>query len=80
MKNLSLFLNEQNIIDQVRRYLVPTFGEEEYNKLIKARPIAMLDGLMQLSITTAEKPIGTKHTSIQETPNGWVLIYKKKFD
>jgi hypothetical protein len=77
MKNLSLFLNEQNIIDQVRRYLVPTFGEEEYSRLIEAEPIAMLDGLMQLSITTKSKPVGTKHTSIEETPNGWVLIYKK---
>ena len=40
MRNLYSFLNEQNVIDQSRYYIVPKLGEEEYKKIIKAEPIA----------------------------------------
>lgn len=80
MRNLYSFLNEQNVIDQSRYYIVPKLGEEEYKKIIKAEPIAFLDGLLQVSITTRNEPIGTKHTSLEKTASGWVVIYKKEFD
>lgn len=80
MRNLHSFLNEQNVIDQARYYIIPRLGEEEYQKLIEAEPIALIDGRMLLSITTRKEPKGTKHSSLEKTASGWFIIYKKEFD
>ena len=76
MRPFSFFINE-SIVDQLRYFIVDTYGETEYNKILKANPTALLDGLMSLSVTTKEKPQKTTPTSLKETPNGWISIYNK---
>jgi hypothetical protein len=80
MQRLGYFLNEQNVIDQIRYYLIPNFGEDEFTKLIDANPIAMLDGILYFCITTKEEPKGTTPTSIEKTNYGWISKYAKSWD
>ena len=80
MLQLDYFLNEQSVIDQVKYQLIPVYGESEYQKLIEANPISMLDGLLYFSITTKEKPKGTSPTSIEQRHYGWVSNYNKKYE
>jgi hypothetical protein len=76
MKPLLFFLNE-NFSDQIKYFIVPNFGESEYNALLSATPIALLDGLMQISITTKDKPKDISPTSLEKNSSGWISIYKK---
>ena len=76
MKPFSFYLNE-SFVAQAKYYLVSAFGETEYQAIVDAKPIAMIDGLMRLSITTKDKPKNTNPTSLEQTPSGWVSIYKK---
>ncbi len=79
MKPLSFYyINEnENFSKQIKSYLVDNYGEDEYKNISIAKVIGLLDGLMQLRVTTKEKPINTNPTSLEETPNGWVSLYSK---
>ena len=76
MKPFSFYLNE-SFASQVKYYIIPNYGESEYQSILDANPIAMIDGLVSLSITTKEKPQNTNPTSLEQTNYGWVSIYKK---
>lgn len=77
MKSLGSYLNEGNIIDQLRYFIIPNFGESEYDNLKKANPIAMLDGIMYFSITTSQKPENTSPTKLYKNHLGWISEYQK---
>jgi len=76
MKPFSFFLNE-NFSKQIQYYIVDTYGEQEYQSLVDAIPVALLDGLMILSITTKEKPKSTNPTTLVQNSSGWVSTYNK---
>tara|TARA_Y100000389_G_scaffold19791_1_gene17122 strand:+ start:11220 stop:11456 length:237 start_codon:yes stop_codon:yes gene_type:complete len=76
MKGLCYFLNE-NFSLQVKEYLDSKYGDSEYESLEKANVIALLDGMIQLSVTTRNKPKNTNPDSLQEIGSSWVSIYKK---
>jgi hypothetical protein len=76
MRPFSFHLNESFAV-QGKSYLDSTFGDSEYKAVLKANPIAFIDGLMTLTITTKEKPQNTNPTSLTQTIYGWVSSYKK---
>ena len=76
MRPFSFYLNE-SFVKQIEYYVIPNYGQAEYNALVKAKPISLLDGLMELSITTQHKPTNTNPSSLKQTPTGWVSIYRK---
>jgi GNAT superfamily N-acetyltransferase len=72
-------INEVHFLDQVNYYLIPKFGKEEYNKLMKATPIALQDGNLYFTIITRDKPIGTLASKVFRTHSGWSSIYNKNY-
>tara|TARA_R110000737_G_scaffold336784_2_gene356499 strand:- start:666 stop:902 length:237 start_codon:yes stop_codon:yes gene_type:complete len=76
MRPFSFYINE-SFISQIKYYIVSHYGESEYQSILDANPIALIDGIVQLTITTQEKPQNTTPTSLKSTTNGWVSTYKK---